>query len=117
MKKMIIFFIMIIIVICIVFGIYTNYKANYNIAKKENFEFERYINKEIYGTELTTIINRAVNSNEKNEIQKNEKGLYIDNKNNSIEIDIKITDNNSINKMEKIYSGGMENFVKYYRIS
>lgn len=114
MKKMIIFFAIVIIIICIIFGLYINYKANYNRAKKQNLEFEKYYKKEIYGTDLATIINRAVNSNEKNKVQKNNKGIYQNNEENSINIEIKMLDNDSIYKMETIYKGGIQNFVKYY---
>ena len=114
MKKFAIFFIMMIIVICVFFGIYINYKANYNISKKENLEFEKYLNTEIYGTDLATIINKAINSNEKNKVEKDDKGIYKNNDTNSINIEIKMTDNDSIYKMEIIYNGGIQNFIAYY---
>ena len=114
MKKIFIFFAIVIIIICIIFGLYINYKANYNRAKKQNLEFEKYYKKEIYGTDLATIINRAINSNQKNEVQKNNKGIYQNNDKNSINIEIKMIDNDSTYKMETIYNGGIQNFVKYY---
>ena len=45
---------------------YLNYKANSNISKKANLEFENYLNQEVYGTDLSTVINRAVDNNETN---------------------------------------------------
>lgn len=114
MKKVIIFFAIVIIIISIIFGLYINYKANYNRAKKQNLEFEKYYKKEIYGTDLATIINRAVNNNEKNGVQKNKKGFYQNNEKNSINIEIKMLDDKSTYKMETIYKGGIQNFVKYY---
>lgn len=114
MKKMIIFFVIIIIIICIIFGLYIDYKSSYNKLKKENTEFEKYLNKEIFGTELTTIINKAINNNEKNEIEKNHKGIYLNNNKNSINIEIKMTDNDKTYQMETIYNGGIQNFVQYY---
>ena len=65
---------------------YLNYKASYNTAKKENLKFESYYNQEIEGAELATIINRAINENNINEIEKNKKGKFIDNDKNSINI-------------------------------
>ena len=41
-------------------------------------------------------------------------GKYIDNKSNSINIDVKIIDNDKIYTMETLYNGGMENFIQYY---
>ena len=67
MKKTILFFAMIIIIVSGISYIFMNYKANYNVSKKENIEFESYLNKEIYGTDLLTVINKAIDSNEKNE--------------------------------------------------
>lgn len=115
MKKISIFFIIVIIIICIIFGVYINYKTNYNMLKKANLEFEKYLNKEIHGSDLITVINKAINNNEKNKIEKNSKGIYLDNNYNSISIEIKMTDNDIIYKMETIYNGGIQNFVNYYR--
>lgn len=114
MKKIAIFFFTIIIIVVGVSYIYLNYKASYNNAKRENMQFESYYNKEIYGTELTTIINRAIDNNNNNEVLKDKKGKYIDNKSNSINIDVKITDNDKTYQMETLYNGGMENFIQYY---
>lgn len=69
---------------------------------------------EIYGAELTTIINKAVDNNETNEIEKDKKGNYIANDTNSIQIDIYMTDNETNYKMETLYNGGMDKFVRFY---
>ena len=114
MKKIAIFSIVIIIILCVMFSIYINYKAIYNNSKKSNLQFEKYLNEELYGTELATVINRAVDNNERNEIEKNHKGIYQDNDRNSISIEIKITDDDSIYQMETIYNGGIQNFIKFY---
>ena len=114
MKKIVVFLIAVIVIICGISYMYINYKANYNISKKSNLEFENYLNKEIYGTDLSTVINKAVDNNEKNEVQKNNKGIYLDNDKNSLNIEIKITDDDSIYKMETFYKGGMQNFLNYY---
>ena len=114
MKKTILFFAMIIIIVSGISYIFMNYKANYNVSKKENIEFESYLNKEIYGTDLLTVINKAIDSNEKNEVEKNSRGKYKDNGKNSISIEIKISDNDTIYQMEKFYKSGTGNFLNYY---
>lgn len=115
MKKIAIFFLIIIIIIVGISYMYLNYKANYNQAKRENMQFESYYNQEIYGSDLATIINKAVDNNETNEIEKDNKGKYINNDNNSINIDIKMLDDDgTIYNMEKIYNGGTTAFVQYY---
>ena len=70
MKKIIIFFAIVVIIICGISYLYLNYKAEYNMSKKANLEFEKYLNEEVYGTDLSTIINRAVDNNQKNEVEK-----------------------------------------------
>ena len=62
------------IIIVILTYFYYNYKKAVLIASQTNMEYEKYIsNGEIKGSTLLTIINKAVDQNEKNEIAKNEK--------------------------------------------
>ena len=114
MKKIAIFFIIIILIICTIFAMYISYKANYNISKKSNLSFEKYLNEEVYGSELATVINRAIDRNEKNEVEKNNKGIYQNNDTNSINIEIKMLDDDTIYQMETFYRGGIQNFINYY---
>lgn len=114
MKKIAIFFIITILIVCAIFAMYISYKANYNMSKKSNLAFEKYLNEEVYGTDLATVINRAVDRNEKNEVTKNNKGIYQNNDENSINIEIKMLDDDSVYKMEKFYNGGIQNFINYY---
>ena len=114
MKKILIFFIIIILIICTIFAMYISYKANYNISKKSNLSFEKYLNEEVYGSELATVINRAIDRNEKNEVEKNNKGIYQNNDTNSINIEIKMLDDDTIYQMETFYRGGIQNFINYY---
>ena len=114
MKKIAIFFIMTILIVCAIFAMYISYKANYNMSKKSNLAFEKYLNEEVYGTDLATVINRAIDRNEKNEVAKNNKGIYQNNDENSINIEIKMLDDDSVYKMEKFYNDGIQNFINYY---
>lgn len=114
MKKI---FIFLVIVLIIVVGIgykYMSYKNEYNVIQKENKEFEEYKDKEVYGLEVGTMINKAVDKNTKNKIEKDNNGNFIQNNKNSIEIEIYITDNETTYKMETIYNAGTEQFVQYY---
>ena len=115
MKKILIYIICIVLIILSVIGTkYLNFKEEKSLIQKYNLEYEVYLNQDITGRELTTAINRAVNNNEKNSVQKDEKGFYIDDDNNSIKIEIKILDNDTTYQMETLYNGGMENFIQYY---
>ena len=114
MKKIAIFFFIIIAIVCMMSYVYLNYTSQYNRAKNENKKFEEYYEKEIYGYDLATVINMAVDTNQTNKIEKDEKEKYIENNNNSIKIDIKILDTDETYDMEYLYSGGMDKFVQYY---
>lgn len=114
MKKIAIFFGIIVFIVVIMFGLYINYNNNYSIIQRENRQFESYYNEETYGTNLASIINKAIDSNIKNNIEKDTNGTYIENDTNSINIDIKMIDNDKIYNMEKIYKGGISTFTSYY---
>ena len=102
------------VILALVIGKYLNYRAKYNEIKEHNLQYEYYYQKEIYGTEIATIVNKAVNQNEKNEVPKNENGKYIPNETNSIKIEIHMSDNETLYDMETLYNGGMTAFVQYY---
>lgn len=114
MKKIALFFLIIIVIVVGISYMYLNSKANYYQSKKANMEFESYYNHEIMGTDLTTIINKAIDSNQNNDVQKDEKEKYINNDNNSINIDIKMLDVDETYSMETFFNGGIEKFVQYY---
>ena len=115
MKKIAIFLLIIIGIVSTISYLYLNSINNQRIAQKENIKFEIYKDEEITGAEVTTLINKAINSNQQNEIEKDKKGRYIDNATNSINIDIKFIDDDVTYNIEKIYNNGMEKFLTYYR--
>ena len=114
MKKIFIILAVIIAIICIIAVKYYSYKVDYNMINEENSEYEQYKDKEIYGIDLGTIINKTVDKNIKNEIEKDEKGNFIQNETNSIEIEVFIKDNETTYKMETFYNKGTDQFVQYY---
>ena len=110
MKKVAIFFFIIVVIIAGVSYTYMNYKANYYEAKRENNQFESYYEQEFYGNEVATIINKAIDSNLTNQVQRNEKGKFVENDTNSIKIDLKMLDTDKTYDMETLYAGGMDKF-------
>jgi len=114
MKKSIILFSAIIIVIAFVAINYMNYQKQYGDILKYNLEFEKNFQKEIYGRDLTTIINKVINNNEKNNVEIGQDKKYISNNTDSINVEIKMTDTNKVYSMETLYNGGVEKFVEYY---
>lgn len=114
MKKFIIFLVIILIIIVTISYMYLNYKTNYNIAKKENFQFESYYNQEIFGPDVATVINKAIDKNSTHNIKKDNRGNYIENTTDSIKIDIKFIDDDKIHVMEEIANKGISTFMQYY---
>lgn len=112
MKKVIILFFVLITCIIISFlCAYNTYISDKNKLISFNAEYERYYNKEIYGAELATIINKVTNNNSIYNIEKDNKGNYVEDKENSIKMDIYIIDSDTTYSIEKIYSLGTERFV------
>lgn len=115
MKKIIILISIVIIAIATITINYIDYIKKHNEILKYNLEFENNYQKEIYGIDLTSIINKVINNNEKNNVEIGQDNKYINNNTNSINIDIKmIDDDDKVYSMETIYNGGMEEFVQYY---
>lgn len=114
MKKIFIFLVIVLIVVAIIGVRYVSYKNEYNIVQSDNAEFEKYKDQETYGLNIATMINKAIDKNTKNKIDKDDNGNFIQNDDNSIEIEIYMTDNETTYKMETIYNAGIEQFVQYY---
>lgn len=104
------------IVICLVSATLINIQSEKNAVKQENTEYEKYLNKEILGTDVATLISKVVDQNEKNKVQKDENGYYIDNNQNSIKIDLKMTTIEKTYPMEEIYNSKITNFVQNFNL-
>lgn len=115
MKKLNLSLLAISIIIISIVGIkYYSYMIERNNLMKENAEYEQYLDKEVYGIDIASLINRIVNLNEKNEIEKDANGIYIQNDEDSIEVEIYMEDNETTYKMEVFYNAGTEQFLQYY---
>ncbi len=115
MKKY--FLIIIIIVIAILSIFFFKYK-DYQTKKREiesfNSQYELYNKEEVNGLDVISIINKATSNNEKYEIAKDEKGLYILDEENSIEIYVTLELDEITLRMEKIISSDITNFVRHF---
>lgn len=114
MKKIAIFFIAILIIVSVISYIYIDYKITAKNAQNENYQYASYDGKEIYGTDLATLINKAVDDNKKNNIDKDQNGIYKDNDKNSVRIEVKFTDDDKVHNIEEIYNSGIEKFMELY---
>ena len=123
MKKNLIILISILLIIC-AFVVYfvINYRNMQMQAQINNKEYNTYKEKTIVGTTLVYIINKTVDNNEKNNIEKDNSNVYIENEDNSIKIYIYFLgeDGKRIETpytMEQIYNKGSDSFIKLYGTS
>lgn len=123
MKKNLIILISILLIIC-AFVVYfvINYRNMQMQAQINNKEYNTYKDKTIVGTTLVSIINKTVDNNEKNNIEKDNSNVYVENEDNSIKIYIYFLDEDGKRietpyTMEQIYNKGSDSFIKLYGTS
>lgn len=115
MKKNIFIITTIALIIVAILGYnFYQYKALKNIAEKNNKVYNSFYDQEVLGTDLATLINKAIDNNEKNNIEKDEKGNYIDNEKTSIKIDIKFLELEKVIPMESINRQDVIQFVQNF---
>lgn len=116
MKK--IFIILLILSVIFLTSIYVinTYKVKALEIQKLNKEYEQYYNIEVLGTELISIINRTIDLNNKNDVNKDSNGYYIDDEEKYKKIYIQFVYKNETKliQMEDIEKSGIETFVSMY---
>ena len=91
-----------------------------------NSEYEKYQNKDLYGIDVVTVINKAIDNNTQNNIAKDEKGRYINNEESSIQIELNLIA--SVNEktgekkqvthpMERIMEVGLDGFISNFNLT
>lgn len=116
MKKTFLILLIVIVILILISSYYIyNIRRIETSAQKNNKQYEEYCSKQIIGTQLISLINKAIDNNEKNEVLKQQDSIYYENNNkNSIQVTIKFAEEDRIIKMEDIAQKGTENFVKYF---
>lgn len=112
-KIIIIILIFLFIILLLTYTIYHKQMIN-GEAIKNNKEIEKYTKDVITGTDLITVINKAIDKNEYNGVSKDSNSKYINNDTNSIKVEVKFLEKEENVSMESIYSLGIEEFIKYY---
>ena len=112
MKKVFfsIIFIAILIICVIAVKISSNNREKSEIAKF-NSQFDEHLGKTIYGTDVLTIINKAMDNNEALEVKKDDKNFYIENEETSLKVDITLLSTDSEGKITEV-TYPMENLQK-----
>ena len=101
MKKIFIFLALVVIIVALVGYKFISYKNEQNQIQKENLEFDKYKDQDVNGIDVASLINKAIDRNTKNKVEKDDQGNFIANDNTSIEIEV-------------YYNAGTEQFVQYY---
>lgn len=112
-KSFLTILIIFLIIMAILFGKYVSLRKHNLEIKKFNNAYEFYNKENLNGLEITTVINKAIDNNEKYGVMKDENGYYIED-DNSVKIEIKMIINNKIYPMERIREIGMESFTEFF---
>lgn len=119
MKKILICLIIVLVTITIVVSMWIS-SNNTKLAKikENNQKYEIYLDKEVFGTDVTTVINKAIDDNERREIPKDEKGFFIQNDTNSIKVELIMLngDNKETYQMETLNKVGLSGFIKNFNL-
>lgn len=117
MKKAFVVLIVFLIVIAIMVTIVLKAKQDDEKSLKLiNYEYEQYLEKQIYGTDVATIINKAIDNNENYKIQKDESGFYINDNKYCIKIELNMITIEKTYQMEQIVKAGLTEFIKNFNI-
>ncbi|MEF2619396.1 MAG: hypothetical protein U0N02_01040 [Clostridia bacterium] len=115
MKRNFFIILTILLIISAIVGctVYNYRRTQANIAQY-NKQYESWYNKQILGTDFISIINKTIDNNEKNDIQKDENNIYIEDNEKSVKIYVKFLESDNIFDMEAISNNGIENFIQNY---
>lgn len=115
MKRFIVLFIIFIGIALLVFSYnLSQYKSNQLDVQKFNKSFLDYERNNLYGTDITTVINKAIDNNVQYKIKKDESGLYIPDEEYSIKIYINLQEEGSTYPMEGFDKVGINKFTSYF---
>ena len=104
--------IIVIILICVIIANYKEEEIEQINVNSFNLEYEEFNKESLNGLKVATVINKAIDLNELNEIPRDEKGFYILDDELSIEIYITMQVNETTYKMESLYGLGLDKFIK-----
>lgn len=117
MKKKLVLILTVFLVIIAIITINIKAKQDDEKALKQfNQQYEQYLNKQVYGTEVTTVINKAIENNKKYNIQEDEQGMYITDNKYCIKVELNMITVEKTYQMEQLYKAGLTEFVKNFNV-
>lgn len=116
MKKIVIFIITVVLILLVVIGVNIHsYQQDINRRAETNKVYEKFYNVEVLGSDVGSLINKIIDNNSKNNIKKDEKGKYIDDKNEKlVTLSIKFLELDEPISQEALEKQGIENFIKNF---
>ena len=115
MKRLILaVFSVFIIVLSLVFMNIKTIEKNKAESQKFNSVYEEYNKENLNGLDITTVINKAINNNEKYGIDKDENEIYINDDEYCIKIYIKMIIDEQTYPMARLVTVGMDSFIEYF---
>lgn len=112
-KTLLVICIIFLIIMLVLFWNFRQIQTENRAIKKFNYDYEFYNREGLCGIDITTVINKAIDNNEKYEVKKDENGYYIPDEENSINIEVTLINNEKTYKMERIKEVGLESFVEF----
>lgn len=105
-----------IFIIILLFAVYLLYNYRKDVIQMQSFnrQYEVYYDKTILGTDLATVLNKAMDYNKKNDIAKDSNNRYYIETEKSLLVEIKFSEKEEPVKMEDILSKEIETFIKFY---
>lgn len=113
-KTLTIIFVIFAVIMSILFMNYRSVQRKNAVISAFNAGYEFYNRDNLKGVDITTVINKAVDNNEKYEIKKDASGEYISDSENSIKIYIKMIINEKTYSMERIKEIGLDTFTEFF---
>lgn len=105
--------IFLVLIVIIAYGLYHQRLVMIQ-ASQNNRTYESFYNQNVLGTDFISLINKAIDNNEKNLVDKDENENYIDNGENSIKIEVKFQELDKVISMESINKQGIYQFVQNF---
>jgi len=125
MKKSIIFILLLftIIIVVIVINISNNKMKTAEVANF-NKQFEKYKDETLYGADILTIINKAIDNNEEYKVPRNEKGNYNSDNIYAVKVELILLtkdDEGNIKEvthpMEALEKAGLDGFISSFSLT
>ncbi|MCL2383644.1 MAG: hypothetical protein FWC79_05875 [Oscillospiraceae bacterium] len=110
-RTLVIIILIVIVIVSVIVGFIIDRNMRVDEARRHNSQLERYLDREILGTELASLINRVMDHNRRNNVERDSEGRFINNGTNSIRIDIEMITIEDTFSMEWIYDRGTTGFV------